>query len=70
MSVDNHASLLLRVDYQEIVETLSNLRLWSQQPVVGGMPGWILNPTFREGLKSSLVGGYCWFNSDVLIVHV
>ncbi|XP_070175821.1 general transcription factor IIH subunit 4-like isoform X2 [Littorina saxatilis] len=42
---------------QEVVTALTELRVWHTQSVVGGMMGWILNPVFRENMKTALLGG-------------
>lgn len=34
---------------------MKDLKLWSETP--GGLPGWILNETFRKGLRTSFLGG-------------
>ncbi|XP_076454967.1 general transcription factor IIH subunit 4-like [Babylonia areolata] len=44
-------------DQQEVTAALTELRVWHSQAVVGGMMGWILNPVFRENLKTALLGG-------------
>ncbi|KAL4218784.1 General transcription factor IIH subunit 4 [Mactra antiquata] len=36
---------------------LSDLRIWYEQPLPGGMQGWILNSTFKTNMKTALLGG-------------
>jgi len=36
---------------------LIELRVWYEQPLPGGMPGWLLNPVFRKNLLTALLGG-------------
>ena len=42
-------------DFDHAVQVIKNLKLWSETP--GGLPGWILNETFRKGLRSCVFGG-------------
>ena len=39
------------------VESLSVLRIWHETAMPGGLPAWILDNTFRQNLKTVLVGG-------------
>ncbi|PRD25915.1 UNVERIFIED_CONTAM: Gtf2h4 [Trichonephila clavipes] len=39
------------------VEALCELHIYMEAPVPGGLPGWILNTTFRKNLKIALLGG-------------
>lgn len=41
----------------EAVEALCELHIYMEYPVPGGLPGWILNTTFRKNLKIALLGG-------------
>lgn len=41
----------------EAVEALCELHVYMELPVPGGLPGWVLNPTFRKNLKVALLGG-------------
>ncbi|GFR67636.1 general transcription factor IIH subunit 4 [Elysia marginata] len=41
----------------EAAAALMELRVWYEQPLPGGMPGWLLNPIFRKNLATSLLGG-------------
>ncbi|XP_060582380.1 general transcription factor IIH subunit 4-like [Ruditapes philippinarum] len=36
---------------------LTDLRIWYEQPLPGGMQGWILNMTFKANMKTALLGG-------------
>ena len=36
---------------------LSDLKVWIEQPLPGGLPGRLLNDTFRKNLKVALLGG-------------
>ncbi|XP_077986737.1 general transcription factor IIH subunit 4-like [Glandiceps talaboti] len=36
---------------------LTDLRVWHDHPLPGGLAGWLLNPTFRMNLKTALLGG-------------
>ncbi|XP_004926208.1 general transcription factor IIH subunit 4 [Bombyx mandarina] len=37
--------------------TLSELSVWQEAPIPGGMPGWMLAQSFKKNLKVSLLGG-------------
>ncbi|KAK7487264.1 hypothetical protein BaRGS_00021492 [Batillaria attramentaria] len=41
----------------QVTSALSSLRVWHTQPLTGTMSGWILNPVFRENMKTALLGG-------------
>ncbi|KAI2801660.1 General transcription factor IIH subunit 4 [Blomia tropicalis] len=43
-------------DYQQAEEALSKLHVWKSQQL-NSLPGWLLNSSFREGLKSAWLGG-------------
>ncbi|KAG7301158.1 hypothetical protein JYU34_014006 [Plutella xylostella] len=38
-------------------ETLSELSVWQEAPIPGGLPGWILSQSFKKNLKVALLGG-------------
>jgi len=38
-------------------DTLTNLRIWKEASMPGGLKSWLLNPTFRSNLKMALTGG-------------
>nr|SVE75697.1 EOG090X04KD [Daphnia hispanica] len=44
-------------ELEDIVKLLSDLRLWQEVEMQGGLKGWLLNPTFRRNLKGALLGG-------------
>lgn len=41
----------------EAVEALCELHIYMEYPVPGGLPGWVLNATFRKNIKVALLGG-------------
>lgn len=44
-------------EHENIVQVMNELHIWKEAPIPGGMPGWVLNPTFRKNLKIVLLGG-------------
>ncbi|KAK6196253.1 general transcription factor IIH subunit 4 [Patella vulgata] len=44
-------------EHKYACKALSELRVWYEQPIPGGQPGWILNQTFRNNTKVALLGG-------------
>ncbi|XP_049877411.1 general transcription factor IIH subunit 4 [Pectinophora gossypiella] len=38
-------------------EALSELSVWQEAPIPGGLPGWILAQSFKKNLKVALLGG-------------
>ncbi|XP_052755713.1 general transcription factor IIH subunit 4 [Galleria mellonella] len=38
-------------------EALSELSVWQEAPIPGGMPGWMLAQSFKKNLKVALLGG-------------
>ena len=61
LSVSLSLSLSLDFPIREQIEAASalmELRVWYEQPLPGGMPGWLLNPVFRKNLLTALLGGY------------
>ncbi|RZF43990.1 hypothetical protein LSTR_LSTR007262 [Laodelphax striatellus] len=44
-------------EHKEVASTLSELRVWQEASIQGGLPGWILNPTFKKNAKIALLGG-------------
>ncbi|CAH0724124.1 unnamed protein product, partial [Brenthis ino] len=38
-------------------EALSELSVWQEAPIPGGLPGWILSQSFKKNLKVALLGG-------------
>lgn len=43
---------------EESTGLLSGLRIWHTQLLPGGLQGLILNPVFRQNLRTALLGGY------------
>jgi len=44
-------------EHAAVVLLLTDLRVWQAVAMPGGLPGWLLNPTFRRNLKGALLGG-------------
>jgi len=44
-------------EHQSAMKPLSELRIWLDSPIPGGMPGWKLNAVFKEHLRNGLLGG-------------
>uniref|UniRef100_A0A3Q1FQ71 General transcription factor IIH subunit 4 n=1 Tax=Acanthochromis polyacanthus TaxID=80966 RepID=A0A3Q1FQ71_9TELE len=44
-------------DHDECVSVLAGLRLWHSQQLQGGLQGYILNPVFKDNLRTALLGG-------------
>ncbi|CAG9564351.1 unnamed protein product [Danaus chrysippus] len=38
-------------------EALSELSVWQEAPIPGGLPGWMLSQSFKKNLKVALLGG-------------
>lgn len=38
-------------------EALSELSVWQEAPIPGGLPGWLLSQSFKKNLKVALLGG-------------
>ncbi|CAH2089085.1 unnamed protein product [Euphydryas editha] len=38
-------------------EALSELSVWQEAPIPGGLPGWLLSQSFKKNLKIALLGG-------------
>lgn len=48
----------LHVDeHLKVVKILNDLSIWKEAAIPGGLPGWILNSSFRKHLKVVLLGG-------------
>lgn len=45
-------------EHTHVCQVLSDLFVWHEAPIPGGLPGWILNSTFKRNLKTALLGGY------------
>lgn len=44
-------------EHKMAVKTLSDLRIWHEKPIPGGMQGWLLSSTFKANMKVALLGG-------------
>lgn len=44
-------------EHKEVAQVLSELRVWHEAPIPGGLAGWILNPIFKKNAKIALLGG-------------
>ncbi|XP_041371329.1 general transcription factor IIH subunit 4-like [Gigantopelta aegis] len=44
-------------EHASMVQSLSDLHVWHELPLPGGMPGWLLNNTFRTNMRIALLGG-------------
>ncbi|CAB0039863.1 unnamed protein product [Trichogramma brassicae] len=44
-------------DHMKVVTVMSDLSIWKEVAIPGGLPGWVLNSTFRKNLKIVLLGG-------------
>lgn len=48
-------------------ESLTELSVWQEAPIPGGLPGWILAQAFKKNLKVALLGGgRAWSQSSTL----
>ncbi|XP_053201118.1 general transcription factor IIH subunit 4-like [Panonychus citri] len=45
------------IEHNEAVSMLTDLRIWSESPIHGGLPGLKLNSTFKNNLQVALLGG-------------
>lgn len=44
-------------DHLMVTKVLNELRVWQEAAIPGGLPGWILNSTFKKNMKIALLGG-------------
>ncbi|XP_059481929.1 general transcription factor IIH subunit 4 [Neocloeon triangulifer] len=44
-------------EHLEVVGVLTELRVWQETSLTGGLTGWILNSTFKKNMKIALLGG-------------
>nr|CAG4643886.1 EOG090X04KD [Lepidurus arcticus] len=44
-------------DHADVAKFLSDLRVWYQVAIPGGLPGWQISGTFKKGLRSNFLGG-------------
>ncbi|XP_060065696.1 general transcription factor IIH subunit 4-like [Ylistrum balloti] len=55
-------------EHKTSARVLSELRVWQEQGMVGGLPGWTLSPTFRQNMRVALLGGErAWIGGGALI---
>lgn len=50
-------SLIVNSEHADAVAALNGLKIWKENPMPGGLPGWLIADTFRKSLKVSLLGG-------------
>ncbi|CAG2120907.1 unnamed protein product, partial [Medioppia subpectinata] len=50
-------SILDFSEHLEASEVLTKLNVWKSQTLQTGLPGWLLNQSFRDSLKTALLGG-------------
>lgn len=53
--IDSWVVKTANTELEQAVSTMKDLKLWTETP--GGLPSWILNETFRVGLRTCLFGG-------------
>ncbi|CAB0017209.1 unnamed protein product [Nesidiocoris tenuis] len=46
-----------QAEANEVTQVLSDLRVWHETSIPGGLPAWELNPVFKKNFKNSLLGG-------------
>ncbi|KAK6624480.1 hypothetical protein RUM43_004165 [Polyplax serrata] len=44
-------------EHATATKVLTELRVWQEAAIPGGLPGWILNSVFKKNMKISLLGG-------------
>ncbi|KAJ8300233.1 hypothetical protein KUTeg_021752 [Tegillarca granosa] len=44
-------------EHRSSSQVLTDLRVWHEQAIAGGLPGWTLNSIFRQNMKVALLGG-------------
>lgn len=44
-------------EHISVSKVLTELSVWHEAAIPGGLPGWILSPTFKRNLKIALCGG-------------
>ena len=52
-----YSSILIFREHKFAAKVLSDLRVWHEQQMQGGLLGWTLNSTFRSNMKVALLGG-------------
>ncbi|XP_013394189.1 general transcription factor IIH subunit 4 [Lingula anatina] len=53
-------------EHQQACQVLSELRVWQNHQLPGGLTGWMLNETYRWNLKTALLGGGTSWTSAIL----
>lgn len=46
-----------RRTHADVAKVLTDLRVWQEAAIPGGLPGWSLNGTFKKNIKIALLGG-------------
>lgn len=44
-------------EHDYVSKSLTELSVWQEGAIPGGLLGWILSPTFKRNLKIALLGG-------------
>ncbi|XP_014241773.1 general transcription factor IIH subunit 4 [Cimex lectularius] len=44
-------------EHNNVANVLSDLHVWQEVSIPGGLPAWFLNPVFKKNFKCALVGG-------------
>lgn len=44
-------------EHHIVSKALTELSVWQEAGIPGGLLGWILSPTFKKNLKIALLGG-------------
>lgn len=44
-------------EHHTVSKILTELSVWQEAAIPGGLLGWILSPTFKKNLKIALLGG-------------
>ena len=55
--ITSWCSKLHAEEHQKVANVLSELNVWNEVSISGGLPGWTLNRTFQINLKIVLLGG-------------
>lgn len=54
-SVELH--ILVNRESDDSIKLLNKLRIWNESLIPGGLPGWLLFKVFRDGVRTSMMGG-------------
>nr|CAD7579603.1 unnamed protein product [Timema californicum] len=49
-------NLSVKQEHVNVTRSLSDLQVWQEAAIPGGLPGWILNTTFKKNMKIALLG--------------